>query len=254
MGQDKSYRLRCAAFGALALTLASCGGKNGNSADKLDSTLIGNASGNQADPALTSALEDQIMVDPSLTQQSNDHSARATGGPVQAPIPPAANLKPLPEPITGKGMLHAPDPTRVAADGGRGSITLGALAEEQTRGPKGVAKGCAPDLEYSQAWAQRLPADIPLFPNAVVSEAAGDDAPGCRVRVVSFTSAAPVRSVIDYYYTRAIRAGYDAQHMLRQDDHILAGARDADGSAYYLIVTPRAGGGSDIDLIANIGG
>ncbi|WP_157216721.1 hypothetical protein [Flavisphingomonas formosensis] len=242
-----------AALGACALALAACHGKGGANTDQLDNELIGNAGDNQTDPALTSALEDQIMVDPSLTQQSNDHSARSTGGPVQAPIPPSASLVVPPEPTAGGKKLQAPAPTRLAPDGGRGTMTLGALAEEQSKSPKGATRGCAPDLEYSQAWAQRLPLDVPLFPNAVVSEAAGDDAPGCRVRIVSFSTSAPLKTVIDFYYTKAVRSGFDARHLMKQEDHILEGTRDLDGSAYYLIVTPRANGGSDVDLITNIG-
>jgi len=251
MGHNHT-RLGLAMLGACALSLAACGGKGG-SADQLDNELIGNAADNQTDPALTSALEDQIMVDPSLTQQSNDHSARAPGGPVQAPIPPSATLAVPPLPTTGGKMLEAPPPKPLAADGARGTMTLGALAEQQARSPKGAVRGCTPELEYSQAWAQRLPLDVPLFPDAVVSEAAGDDAPGCRVRIVSFSTRAPFKTVVDFYYTKAVRSGFEARHLLRQGDHILEGARNIDGSAYYLIVTPRAGGGSDVDLITNIG-
>ena len=252
MGLDRTG-LGFAVLCASALALAACGGKGGTGADQLDNELIGGTADNQPDPALTSALEDQIMVDPALTQQSNDHSVRPPGGPVQAPIPPSATVAVPPQPPVGGRMLEAPAPARVAAGGARGALTLGALAEQQARGRKGANGGCTPNLEYSQAWAQRLPPDVPLYPDAVVSEAAGDDTPGCRIRIVSFSTSASAKAVIDYYYTKAIRSGFGARHLLQQADHILEGARNVDGSAYYLIVAARPAGGSDVDLITNVG-
>jgi hypothetical protein len=40
---------------------------------------------------------------------------------------------------------------------------------------------------------------------------------------------------------------------MRQGDHVLAGLSARDGGAFYLIVTPLQGGGSDVALIANKG-
>jgi hypothetical protein len=61
---------------ALALAglvaLAACGGGATNNLAALDNSLAGN----DADPALTSALEDQIMVDPTLAQQAHPNQAR----------------------------------------------------------------------------------------------------------------------------------------------------------------------------------
>lgn len=56
-----------------ALALAACSSEP----DKSELNALDNQLAN-ADPALTSALEDQITVDPALTQQSNRNAARAT--------------------------------------------------------------------------------------------------------------------------------------------------------------------------------
>jgi len=57
---------------ASAFALAACGsGSNANLAE-MDNALLGNG----ADPALTSALEDQILTDPNLSQQSNANAVR----------------------------------------------------------------------------------------------------------------------------------------------------------------------------------
>ena len=75
--------LRTAAATAL-LALAACGGGGGeNDLAALDNELLANG----ADPALTSALEDQILVDPNLVQQAHPNAVRPPETPVQAQYP-----------------------------------------------------------------------------------------------------------------------------------------------------------------------
>ena len=212
----------------------------------MDRELVGNAAGrgDQTDPALTSALEDQIMVDPALTQQKGG-AARPGTAPAQAPIP-AVHPAPGGPPQAGAGLVHAPAPKPGEA---RTGMTLGQLARMQAgRQP---APGCTAQVEYGLGWAQRLPSALPLYPDAQVAEAAGNRVPGCNLRVVSFTSGAAVGRLVDFYYTNATRAGYDAEHRVSGADHILAG--DRDDAAFYATFHPRKGGGTDVDLVANSG-
>ena len=65
------------------LALAACSGGAESNLAALDNELMANG----VDPALTSALEDQILVDPELVQQSQPHSARPAEAPVQAQYP-----------------------------------------------------------------------------------------------------------------------------------------------------------------------
>lgn len=236
---------------ALALGLAACGKEPaGKDVAKMDRELIGNAS--EADPALTSALQDQIMVDPNLAQQSYNHSARPAGTARQAPIPPGMAPGTAPAASPAKGALRAPAPTPAAAGG---KVTLGELAKIQASDGRAKAKtrDCVKNVQYSAAWANRLPAAIPLYPDARVIEAAGNDTPGCRLRIVSFSSAAPMQTLIDWYYTVAIRSGYSSEHQAADGEHILAGAREKDDGAYYILFANRPGGGTNVDLIANNG-
>ena len=63
------------------LVLAACGGAAANNdLAAIDNELVANA----VDPALTSALQDQLSVDPTLAQQANPNSARPPEAPVQA--------------------------------------------------------------------------------------------------------------------------------------------------------------------------
>jgi hypothetical protein len=233
-----------AAAGMLAL--GGCG-KPAADTDAIDRELVGKA-GNETDPALTAALADQIMVDPALTQQSGATSARGPVGPARAPVP----VLPPADPGRAPGTAAAPPPR--ALPGQPREMTLGELAAEQARRPAPAqGQGCERNLSYSTRWAARLPAAIPLFPKAQVSEAAGNELPGCQFRVVSFTTGAAVSDVIDWYYTRVSRAGFSAEHQARGGEHILAGTREADGSAFYLTATGRADGATDVDLVANNG-
>lgn len=85
MPRSAALLCRTAAFAGL-LALAACNRGDGNNLAEMDNSLIGNG----ADPALTSALEDQILVDPNLVQQSNPNTVRPPETPVQAQYPAAA--------------------------------------------------------------------------------------------------------------------------------------------------------------------
>jgi hypothetical protein len=199
-----------------ALALAACNksGSEGNLADL----------GNDADPAVTSALNDQILVDENLATQSNKNAARPAPTPAGAPYPvpdasPSASGKPSPAPAALAG-----------------------------------AKGCsdARRFDYNMAWANKLAPNFPVYPGAKVLEAAANNQSGCSTRVVTFATADNWQRVLDWYHTRAVGAGYSSEHQLRDGDHILAGANESDNGAFYLIVTPKPSG-SEVALIANNG-
>lgn len=63
----------------------------------------------------------------------------------------------------------------------------------------------------------------------------------------------PRQSVMDFYYTQARRAGFDAEHKLTGGDHILGGSRKDDGGAFLLLFTQAPGGKTSVDVIADNG-
>ena len=210
---DRAFTLlRLTALGA-ALALAACnrGGGEDNLADLA----------NDADPAVTSALNDQILVDENLAAQSNRNAARPSPTPAGAPYP-------APEAAPGKA---AGPPAALA-------------------GPKGCSD--ARRFDYNLAWASRLAPNFPVYPGGKVTEAAANNSGGCSTRVVTFATADDWQRVLDWYHTKAVRAGYSSEHQVRDGDHILAGANDKDKGAFYLIVTPKPKG-SEVALIANNG-
>jgi len=201
---------------AALLALAACGlGGEGNAV----------ADANEADPALTSALNDQILVDPDLATQSNRTAIRPAAQPPQAPYPVPAAAK------DGAAAQPASYPEGSGAAGGQG-------CSDPER------------FHYDAGWAKRLSPDFPLYPGASVVEAAANNSGECRTRAVTFRTADGWQRVLDWYHTRAVRAGYSSEHQIRQGDHVLAGANGPDGGAFYLIVTPREDH-TQVALIAN---
>jgi hypothetical protein len=218
---------------ALVLTLAACG----KSEDK---------SSNAIDPAAANALEDQIMVDPNLVGPANRFGRTGTTG-SEAPVPAPGTGGPAVQP--GK-LLRAPEPTK---SNGTGSITLGERATDQAARGSQASAACDKNFHYSASWATLLPAAFPLYPDAQVMEAAGNNDAPCRMRLVSFVSKAPLQTLIDFYYTQAVRNGFTAEHQLADGEHVLAGTREKDDAVYYLSLNARKGGGTDVDMIVNHG-
>lgn len=197
---------------------------------------------NETDPALTSALEDQILVDPALTQQSNKNAVRPAESPTQAQYP-------LPSDAAQSGGRVAAGSRAGGAGQTSGRAETASAAEISAAG----GADCGPGLNYAPVWASRLPAAFAVYPGARLTDAAGNDRGDCRSRIVTFRTNAPPQRVLDHYRSRAAQAGYSAEHQMRQGDHILAGTAGQSDNAFYLILTPLSGGGSDVALITNGG-
>lgn len=213
---------RVKAAAALLLMLAACGSTaDGNDLDAIDKRMGGRG---DIDPALTSALEDQIMIDPMLSQQANEDAIRPPDRPGDLLVPKLGGVEPPALPTLG------------AATGNPASIPQ--------------FDGCSMDVRYSFIWATRLPAELALPAKARVSEAAGSDRPGCTLRAVSFTLPVPPKEAAAYYSGLAARGGYAVQPA--RDGVTVSGVRAKDGAAFYAIVQPAKGGVS-IDLVSNRG-
>ncbi len=211
------------AIGIAALSLTSCNnGPKQKSIDALDKELT---SGNSADPAVKSALEDQIMVDPQLASKANAHS-----------------IRPPDEPY---GVL-LPTSERHAAKTADPPMTLGEKAASQL---KPQTSGCNMAVAYSALWATKLPEDLPIYPQGHVSEAAGSDTPGCHLRIVSFASAASPQTIAEFYTGHGRQAGY----AVKETRGTLNGARAKDNAMFSITLTPADDGGTSVDLVSNAG-
>jgi hypothetical protein len=235
----------------LPLALVACDGDGAQNRtlDTLDEELGEAATGNAGDPAIAAALQDQIMVDPQLAAQANGDAVRPPGRPYSAAVPDD-NVAPSPPSADTAGLKATP----AAGDScpqctiAEQSVTLGALAAAQKN--KGLS-GCAARMGYAAGWANRLPLDVPLHPDARVLEAAGVDQGGCGLRAVSFATPASLGTTLDWYYTKLTAKGFSAEHESDGAQHVLGGTRGR--AAYVLFLSERADGGTDVDLVANGG-
>ena len=209
------------AFPLLRLT-ALGGGARARRLQAAAARTISPTCANDADPAVTSALNDQILVD--------EQSRR----PVQQAMPP------------GPRRLRRARPIR------RRRPRRGKARARRRRSPR--AKGCsdAAALRLQHGLGQPARAQLPGLSGRQVTEAAANNSGGCSTRVVTFATADDWQRVLNWYHTKAVRAGYSSEHQIRDGDHILAGANEADKGAFYLIVTPKPKG-SEVALIANNG-
>jgi hypothetical protein len=242
---------------ALPLALSACGQKDADEAAvaALDEKLTGAGS----DPAMNTALDDRILVDPQLTDSANVTTVREAEQPLNGALPADNGYEgstPTAEDLKGTKMMSAPQPTVVAKEdckscGENRAVTLGGLAADQ-----GVQRGkgtCDAKLQYGAIWATRMPTEFPVYPKGRVKEAGGVDGGECNIRVVSFTTSAKMKDVVDYYYSRAKTSRFTADYEIRAGEHTLGGVRNADGGAYVITFNPAPGGSTAVDIVANNG-
>lgn len=232
---------------ALGAALAACESKNEDrNLASLDAQLTNNA----VDPALREAVEGPLASDPDLAGEANRYSVRPSDEPLNGAMPrlspreaQAQALK-----LAGGKLIPTPAVSRTVTSTGQ-PVTLGGMAAQKQPGGK-----CAPArVDYAMEWAGRMPGDFPVYPGANVTEAAGADNRPCNLRAVSFITGVARGEVMDFYTTMANRGGYTIEHVEENGEHVLGGTRDRDEGAYYISFREVRGGGTAVDLIANLG-
>lgn len=221
-----------------ALLLGGCGSHDKAPAD------------GETDPAMSGALGDQIMVDPDMTGQQGAALAPNDG---QINLPPEdrspeaiADARKKAVEMAGGALRPAPSP----GEGGANALTeSAATAAQVAQGSKVAGADCSAKVQYSNTWAAKLPAGIPVYPRGAVQEAAGTDSDGCALRVVNFATPVPPEEVIGFYYTMAGKAGYGAEYRIDGTDHVLGGRKG--GKAYVVYARKLPDGLTEVDLVAS---
>lgn len=235
--------IRTSALAATLLLLSGC-----DTGDEPQQTQV------VYDPATVAALSDPITIDPDLAHQnrgdsiasipSYDGSLPTVDNGTEAVAAARAEALQL---LGGPGKLRkAPAPEPIA-----GEIPAGAELSAAARAAvaPGANADCAARVQYTMRWAARLPATFPVYPRGAVQEAAGTDDEGCSLRVVNFVTPVPLDEVMDFYYSRAIAAGFSAQRVLKDGDDVLGGVK---GKASYTIFARRLpSGNTEVDLVAS---
>lgn len=222
--------------------LAACGG---------DADNEGNVSA-EADPALSGALSEEIMVDPDLAGQnmadagvgmgSGDGSLPTENNSAKAIAAAKSEAFRL---VGGQGKLKAAPDARVATSGDNAGPDLIAAAKAATFSTSGA--NCAEIVEYTMAWAAKLPKTFPVYPHGSVQEAAGTNNAGCLLRVINFTTPVALEDVINFYFTRASAAGFEADRVRQGDEDMLGGTK---GQAAYVVTARKLPSGrTGVDLV-----
>lgn len=218
---------------AIALTLGACTGDTPPRA-----ATASTADANELDPLLASIVNDPLMTDPQLTSRSNANAVRPPDQPFALMVPA----------IGGAFAQTAPGPCDSCATV-RGALTLAAFAARQG---DAQMQDCARNIGYDAAWANFLPAALPLPDRAQVIEAAGTNRGPCRLRVVSFEIDQSVADAVDALAARAVKVGYAVTRDGAGSEQLLTGRRGSDGTALALYA--RASGGMTAVQIAATGG
>ena len=208
-----------------------------------------NANLAEGDPAMEGALGDQIMVDPELSGQSGGAAAAAGGAglpPEQRGPEAIAAAKQDAMKKAGGTIDAAPEPKR----GSAASLVEGAATAAQVgEAARAGSTDCASKVEYAMNWSTKLPQPIAIYPRGAVQEAAGTDADGCPLRVISYLSPVDPGDIVDFYYTTARKGGYNADYRMDGNDHVIGG-KDG-GKAYVVYARKLDNGLTEVDLIAS---
>jgi len=225
-----------------ALLLAACADEEGDQPDTAESDALEDA-----------ALGDQIMVDPDLAGENLANSAvladLRNGILPPERRSPAAVSKARADALAQLGgpssLMKAPAASANSNSGAGVALTAAGKAAASPGG----SGDCAAIATYTADWAARLPAGLPVYPMGAVVDAAGTDANGCSLRVVTFLSAMPLGEVLDYYYTLVDRAGYSASHALDGEYDVLGGTKGRSSYIVYGRTLPTAA--TEITLVTS---
>ncbi|MGE4431127.1 MAG: hypothetical protein AB7E05_10360 [Sphingobium sp.] len=246
----------CLLLGLLPVVLAGCGG---GGKDRRDPASLDVALTNAvADPALREAVQAPLASDPDLAAEANRDAVRPSDRPLSGTLP--ARLTPAQGReealrLAGGKLIPTPAATQSVYSTRDMPITLGGLIRQQQERSGGPDAPCeAEQVDYAMEWAGRMPAALPLYPGAHVTEAAGGGESGpCAYRAATFNTGAPLNEVMDFYTTMAKRSGYSVDHAEQNGGHVLSGGKGKSNLAYHIRLRDRQGGGAEVELIANGG-
>lgn len=206
----------------------------------------------EMDPAAKAALNDQIMVDPDLANQNEASAALSGSGnsslPAELTTPKAVRLaKEEAMALVGGSVNLKPAPTAKTVTGDVPETAVLTAATRAAVLPGGT--DCSSAVEYSAAWAARLPKTFPVYPRGSTQEAAGTDKGQCSLRIVNYLTPVALDDVVSFYHSRAVNGGYTSEHLKKDGDNIVSGTKGA--SSFVVYARKQANGLTDVDLITS---
>lgn len=215
--------IRAAPLLSLALLLAGCDGN-----ERAEPPPA-------RDPQVARALNDPLMTDPDLSSRNEAAAALTVEVDSGLPVLPAT-----PEEVVrakaeaaqiagGADKLVAPGEPVATGE----PLARDAAPRERLAALLGGSRACGNELAPSARWAARMPAALPIYPRAHTLDAAGSDAPKCRVRTVAFATPVPPGDVLAFYAARIRALGGAGPPLLQAGDDLRL--RGAGGSLVYDI-------------------
>lgn len=202
------------------------------------------------DPVVASALNDPLMSDPDLASRNQANAvfgfADSTALPVlgaTAQQARAARDAARLELLEGGGIPNLPSPEEEP----RGTALGAAASAADLVAALGAPASCATGISEDFALAATLPAVASIMPQAMVVQAGGTDTALCRLRIVRYQTPAAPEDVLQYHYTRAVRAGLRVVRHAEPEDIIAATGQH--GETLVVNVRPAAHGLSGVDLL-----
>jgi len=222
--------MRPAAILPAFIALAAC--SSGDDEAASDAALI------DRDPVIARALGDPLMSDPDLATRNEANAAVGFAGSAALPVLPAssADARAAREALRLELLESGPIPDLPAAQGGDGRALGPMSGAADLLAAVGAPGSCAARLSEDFALAASLPPAAALPPRGMVQQAGGSDAPGCRIRIVRYLTAAPREDVLQYHHARALRAGLRSQ---REGDAITAVGKGAQRLAAHVRAAPH---------------
>ncbi|WP_114521927.1 hypothetical protein [Altererythrobacter sp. ZODW24] len=206
------------------------------------------------DPIMSRALGESMMIDPDLTGQ-NQANAAISDGSRDGSLPP---LNVSPDAIS-KARAEAIDQVGGLAE----MRSIGSPAEvtgedDQPLPPTLVARmakskfvtgECAGKASYTTAWAARMPEALPVYPHGAVQSAAGIAGGTCSTKAVNFRTPVPLPDVLDFYFTKAAKAGFKTEFSQIGGEQVLSGKKGGESFAVYARTV--SAGIAGIDLVTS---
>ena len=220
--------------------LAACSaGERGSDAEK---PLAG-------DPMVARALYDPLMSDPDLSALNEANAVLGFAGDNALPVLPArpqaaqaAREAGRLELIEGDAFAPLPSPAP-----GLGPISGREASAAELLAAVGAPASCTAQLEQGFAWAASLPPAAAIMPHGMVVRAAGADTAGCTLRIIRYHTPAAGADVLEYHFTRAVRAGLQPLRYAEGGESLAA--RAAGGEAWAVAVRGAASGLTEVDLL-----
>lgn len=206
----------------------------------------------EQDPAVSAALNEQLMTDPDLARINPENRVLTGGGPATARIPledrsPDAIARGRADAAALLGRAAMPAPPPVAPPLPALPRDTPALAAAAALGPAG--RSCIARLEYGFIWAARMPAAVPVYPRGHAQDAAGTDRDGCALRAMRFVTPVPADEVVAFYWSVTRRAGLVPEHRLAGSDHVVIGRKGA--AVATAFIRARDDRLTEVDLVAS---